>query len=142
MGINLKGIEIETKIKGIRIKVEADDSMREKWKFFLSGSALRNTDFIDIPNGLFIESEENPDERILFFDNKKQTSEIISNLILYNEELLKRENRKTWMMFFKYLSEPGKVYAKTVEKVNENGEYVLKTVYLSGDETTGLLFNL
>jgi hypothetical protein len=25
MGINLKGIEIETKIKGIRIKIEADN---------------------------------------------------------------------------------------------------------------------
>ena len=45
-------------------------------------------------------------------------------------------------MIFNYLSEPEKFFAKTVEKIDENGEYVLKTVYLSGDETTGLLFNL
>lgn len=138
----IKGIEIETKIKGIRIKLEADAAMQKKWKFFANGATPRHIAFSEIPEGIFLEVEENPAERILYFKNKEQTSAVILNLILNHGELLKKGNGKVYVMLFNFLAEPGHVYAKTVEEVSEKGEYTLKTVYLAGDETTGLLYNL
>jgi hypothetical protein len=138
----IKGVEIETKIKGIRIKLEADIAMQRKWKFFANGGTPRHTAFSELPKGIFFETEENPAERVLYFKNKEQTSSVLLNLILSHEELLKRENGKVYVMLFNFLAEPGHVYAKTVEEISEKGEYTLKTVYLAGDETTGLLANL
>lgn len=138
----IKGVEIETKVKGIRIRIEADAAMREKWKFFANGATPRHTAFSELPEGIFLETEDNPAERVLYFKNREQTSAVLLNLILSHEELLKRENGKVYVMLFNFLAEPGHVYVKTVEEINEAGEYVLKTVYLAGDETTGLLANL
>jgi len=138
----IKGIEIETKIKGIRIKLEADAAMKRKWQFFANGAMPRHTAFSEIPEGIFLETEDNPAERVLYFKNREQTSAVLLNLILSQEELLKRENGKVWVMLFNFLAEPGHLYAKTVEEISEKGEYTLKTVYFAGDETTGLLANL
>ena len=138
----IKGIEIETKIKGIRIKLEADSAMQRKWKFFTNGVAPRHTAFSELPEWIFFEAEDNPAERVLYFKNKEQTSAVLLNLILSQEELLKRENGKIWVMLFNFLAEPGHLYAKTVEEISEKVEYTLKTVYFAGDETTGLLANL
>ena len=138
----IKGVEIETKIKGIRIKLTADAVMQRKLQFFTNGATPRNTAFSELPEGIFFEIEENLTERVLYFKNREQTSTVLLNLILSHEELLKRGNGKVYVMLFNFLAEPGHVYAKTVEEISEKGEYTLKTVYLVGDETTGLLYNL
>jgi hypothetical protein len=142
MEIVIPGIQIENKIKGIRIKIEPDEDMQYKWRIFYESSRLRSTQFSDLPVGIFLELPDNPEEGVLFFNKKEQTPNFVLSVVLWNKQLLMLKNRKFTRLLLNLVVNRHCMFSKVILFNDKEGDLLLKTIFLAGDETTGLLNNL
>ena len=134
--------QIENKIKGIRIRLEPDEGMQYKWRIFYESARLRATQFSEIPSGIFLELPDNPEEGVLFFNKEDQTPNFVLSVVLWKEQLLLRKNRKFTKLLLDLTVNRHCMFSKVILFNDEKGDLLLKTVFLVGDETTGLLNNL
>jgi hypothetical protein len=138
----LEGIKIENKIEGIRIEIEADGAMQESWSAFFEKPFLQYREGVQVPEGLFIDIKYNPEEYKIYYGEKSQAVNIITMVVLCSKGFLKDKVLVVWRRIYELSVDSRKLYSKAVLKKDEKGKYKLKTIFLAGDETTGLLYNL
>jgi hypothetical protein len=130
------GIESTIKIDRIEFKIEATAAFQKSWELWVKNKTpwTPNLALLDY----ILEEEENkPEERVRFFP-RDQTANLLAEVVVLSQ--LAREDVKTTINI---INLTGSLYAKALMvRTEPNGEYKLKTLFLIGDKSTGLLGNL
>ena len=120
---------------GVRIEITATEEMQKRWEDFSKKIGFAFIKREAVPAGLFEAEGFNPFRDIYYFNNKRQTADLIEALILAENNKLKEENSELWALLFD-LSIKHKAYAKVVLSKNGEGEATLEKIFLAGDKTT------
>lgn len=130
------GIESNVKIDRIEFKIEATVAFQKSWEQWVKNKVpwTPNLALLDY----ILEEEENkPEEQVRYFP-RDQTANLLAEVVVLSQ--LAREDVKTTINI---INLTGSLYAKALlVKTAPNGEYKLKTLFLIGDKSTGLLGNL
>jgi hypothetical protein len=129
------GIKSRVKIDRIEFKLEATEELQKRWEQWIKYKTpwTPNIELLfDI-----IEEENKPNELSRYF-SRIQTGELLSAVVIPSHLAL--ENLE---MMLNIINLAGRLYGKVLlVKEKENEEYKLKTLFLLGDKSTGLLGNL
>jgi hypothetical protein len=137
-----KKIQVLYKPEGIRIIIKPDYYMQLKWQRFFGGNfTLADTIRENIPGGLFSDDPIKFKEKIFYFNCREQAQDIAIKIILHFGLLNKSKNLKFWTLIYD-LCANNKLYIKAVTQIGTRSDSKLKTMFLSGDESTGLINNL
>jgi hypothetical protein len=116
--------------------------MQRKWKRFFGGNfTLADTGRENIPEGLFTDKPIEFKERIFYFNCKEQALDIAIKIILHYGTLNKDKKIKLWRLIYDLCSQQ-KLYIKAVTEIGTHSDSKLKTMFLAGDASTGLINNL
>lgn len=137
-----KKLQVLYKPEGLRVIIKPDYFMQRKWqKFFRGNLKLAETLREKIPEGLFAEAPIEYKERIFYFNAEKQALDIVIRIVLYHRGFNNSRNIKLWTLIYDLCSER-KLYIKAVTEIGTHSDSKLKTMFLSGDRSTGLINNL
>jgi hypothetical protein len=129
------GIESRIKIDRIEFKLEAEEELQKRYKQWAKYKPpwAPNLELLfDI-----IEEENKPNEILRFFP-RDQTGDLLSAVVITSHFALKNTE-----MIMKIIDFAGRLYTKALlVRTKESEEYELKTLFLVGDRSTGLLWNL
>lgn len=129
------GIKSSVKIDRIEFKLEATEELQKRWEQWIKYKTpwTPNIELLfDI-----IEEENKPNEIFRYFP-RVQTGDLLSAVVIPSHLAL--ENLE---MMLSIINLAGRLYSKVLlVKEKENEEYKLKTLFLLGDKSTGLLLNL
>lgn len=137
-----KKMQVLYKPEGIRIIIKPDYFMQRKWQRYFGGNfTLEQTPREKIPEGLFVEAPIEFKERIFYFNCKEQALDIAIKIILHYGTLDSDKKIKLWKLIYDLCSQH-KLYIKAVTEIGTRSDSKLKTMFLAGDASTGLLNNL
>jgi len=135
-------IKVDRQTDRIKIKIEADSAMRKRWEeqrkipFYLTITKER------IPKKAFKDGLRNSKEVKVFYATRKEAALYIGAIIRYNGAFRNGAGRELLQQLEQMGITERKLYAKVVQKKKQGGGWELKTIFLVGDETTGLLYYL
>lgn len=130
MGEGNKEIIVKNTEAGVRIEITATEEMQKRWEDFCKRIAFGFIKRDAVPVGMFGEEGFNPFKDAYYFENKRQTSELVEVLVLAENNSLKEENSELWYLLFD-LSTEHKLYAKIVLSKNEEGKATLEKIFLA-----------
>lgn len=126
-----KKIMVKNTEAGVRIEIMATEEMKKRWKEFCKRLGFAFTKREAVPEGLFETEGFNPFRDIYYFNNMRETADLIEALILAGNNKLKEENSELWALLLD-LSSKHKVYAEAVLSKDEEGEETLEKIFLAG----------
>lgn len=135
MGEENNGVIVKNTEAGVRIEIMATEEMQKRWEGFCKRLAFEFTKIEAVPTGMFEAEGFNPFRDIYYFNNQRQTADLIEALILAENNKLKEEIPELWALLFD-LSTKHKAYAEVVLSKDEEGKETLEKIFLAGDKTT------
>lgn len=127
----MKEIMVKNTEAGVRIEIKATEEMQERWEGFYKRLGFAFIKREEVPEGLFETEGFNPFRDIYYFNNKRQTADLIEALILAENNKLKEENSELWALLFD-LGAKHKAYAEAVLSKDEEGKETLEKIFLAG----------
>jgi len=135
-------LEIERKVEGIRIKIEANKTIIANWKHTLENPTLITITKERIPKRFFRDGTRKTKTIKSIYYTRKETAFMLRTVILPNNTLPGKEGAKILGQLYEMGVNQRSLYLKLILEKDEAGAFVPKTIYLVGDESTGLLYYL
>jgi hypothetical protein len=139
----LDNFEVNRKADRIKIKIKANDIIRKNWR-----ESTKNPTYItitkeQIPKRL-LRGEEKVGENVKFiYYTRKETAFILNTIILRNNRsFLQKKRAKIIEQLYDMGVNGRSLYSKMVLEKDPDGVFVPKTMYLVGDNSTGILYYL
>lgn len=137
-----EGLEIERKVEGIRIKIEANKTIVENWKHTLENPTLITITKERIPKRFFRDGTRKTKTIKSIYYTRKETAFMLRTVILPKNTLAGQEGAKILGQLYEMGVNQRRLYLKMILEKEETGAFIPKTMYLVGDESTGLLYYL
>jgi hypothetical protein len=138
----LKNFKIERKVERIKIKIEVNETMVENWKFNLKNPTYITITKERMPKRFFRDGTRKTKTTKSIYYTRKETAFILRTVILRNNTSSWEKRAKILKQIYDMGVNNRSLYSKIILEKDEAGVFLPKTIYLVGDESTGLLYYL